>query len=106
MAPDLIAGNGAVVMGVTHQVRGAKDFHPFGVLLGIALAAAGFEGCRRREIAGEMAGIDIHALDHAGPPKTDGAMVVAFAALAPAFPAIHPFAVVVVFAGDEDGGLG
>ena len=53
-----------------------------------------------------MAGIDIDALDHAGPAEADDAIVMAFAALAPAFPPIHPLAVFVVFARNEDRGLG
>jgi hypothetical protein len=60
----------------------------------------------RREVAGEVARIEIDAMDHTRPREAHHAEIVAGRALAARFPAVHPLAVVVVLAGNEDGRLG
>src|SRR5690349_10837788 len=49
-----------------------------------------------------MAGVDLEAGDQAGHAEPDHAPVVPGHALAAALPAVHPLAVLVIFAGDED----
>src|SRR3954471_15852155 len=56
-----------------------------------------------RIIAGEVPGIDLEAGDDSGHPEADHAPVMARRSLAPALPAVHPLAVLVIFAGNEHG---
>ena len=104
MGPDAIVGHRPEVMSIAGEIGGGKDLRPSGGRIGVAVAAAGLERSGRRIVSGEMAGIDVHAFDHAGAAESQGAMVVARPTPAPALPSIHPLAVVVVFAGNEDGG--
>jgi hypothetical protein len=67
---------------------------------------AGLDRGGRREIAGEMAGIDIEPDDGARQAQLHHAVIVAFGALAARFPAVHPFAVLIILAGNEHCGLG
>src|SRR5262249_40877252 len=86
MGPDPMIGDGAEVMGIAAEIGGRQDLGPARPGIGIVLAAASFEGGGWRVVAGEMAGIDVDALDHAGPTETNGAVVMAGPAPAPAFP--------------------
>ncbi len=96
-----------IVVAVALQGGGRNDLGP---LRGVGRLAVrqvgGVDGRGRREVAGEVAGIDVHALDHARPGQLDDAVVIAAVAAAARFPAVHPLAVVVVLAGNEDGRLG
>ncbi len=54
-----------------------------------------------RKIAGKMAGIDIKTMDDARHGEPDNAVIMTRHALAPAFPAVHPLAIVVIDVGQE-----
>ena len=53
-------------------------------------------------VAGEMRGVDVKPDDPTRPGQFDDRMVVPAPATAAAFPAVHPFAVVVELALDKD----
>ena len=76
---------------------------PHGIVARVALFdEAGLDGAMRRVVAGEMAGIDIESMDMAGHCQTDDRPVMTRNALAAALPAIHPLAVFIIFARQED----
>jgi hypothetical protein len=91
-----------VVMAIALQRRRRDDLAPVTVFLRVrAVGEARLDRRGRREVAGEMARVDVDAADRARPRQLDDAEVVARRALAARFPAVHPLAVVVVLAGDE-----
>jgi hypothetical protein len=93
---------------VAAQCAGREDFLPHGLLqrlLAVVGAMGGFYRDGRCVVAGEMAGVDIKTGNPPRPAQADDAPVVSVMALAAGFPAIHPFAVFVVFTGYENGGF-
>ncbi len=96
VADRLVEGDLVVVVAVALQLDGRKDFRPDGVVARIAVCdEAGFQRGGRRVVAGEVAGVDIHALDLTRHAQADHRMVVTFEALAARLPAVHPLAVVI-----------
>ena len=67
-----------------------------------SLAYAGINRGMRRKVAGEVARVDIESVDHTrgAQPKDD--VVMSRFTFPPALPTIHPFAVIVVFVGNEN----
>ena len=55
----------------------------------------------RREIAGEVTRVDVKATDNARDAELYDAIVMSGLSLSPAFPAIHPLAVIVILARKE-----
>ncbi|MGF6921286.1 hypothetical protein OKW28_005483 [Paraburkholderia sp. 40] len=93
-----------VVVAIALQRGRRHDLGPLRRLIRLAIHnARRFHRRRRREVAGEVARVEVESLDHAGPRELDDAPVVAGRALAARFPAVHPLAVVVVLARNEDG---
>ncbi len=91
-----------VMVLVALQRHGRHDYVPLSVVRrSLAVCVAGLERSSRRKIAGEMARVQIYAMNHAWPRQLNHAVVVPRGALAARFPAVHPFAVIVVLAGNE-----
>ncbi|VVE45006.1 hypothetical protein PSO31014_04331 [Pandoraea soli] len=95
-----------VVVRIALQAGRRQQFEPLGRLArGAVRAVATLERRGRREVAGEVAGVEVNAKQHARSRQLDHTPVVAVHTLATCLPTIHPLAVVVVFARDEDGRL-
>src|SRR3546814_669743 len=97
-------GNGAaiiegeIVVTIAAEIARRQQREPCGVGVGITVAEAAFKRCGRREVAGEVAGVEIDAMETAGPGEAHDTPVVAGDALASALPSVHPLAVAVVLA--------
>src|SRR3989344_4030973 len=92
----LCIGNFMVVVAVALQLYCGQYFSPLGGIGRVAFSdKAAFQGCRRREVTGEEAGVDVHTLDRARYAQADYRAVITFEALAARLPAIHPLAVVI-----------
>ena len=79
------------------------DLDPVRLVAGnILLADAGLERGGGREIAGEMPGVDLEAMNLGQAGQADDAEIMPRTAPPARLPAVHPLAVRVVLAGDED----
>ena len=90
-------------MRVAFQFYARVQLAPLVVFRDFRGARAGVDRGERRVVAGEEARVDVEAVHDAGHAELDDAPVVSRHALAAGLPAVHPFAVVVVLVGDEDG---
>jgi hypothetical protein len=68
-----------------------------------APAVAGVNRRLGGEVADEVMGVDVHAVDAAARAQTDHAPIVARGAASPGLPAVHPLAARGVLVGDERG---
>lgn len=85
-----------VVMAIALQPHRRQHFAPGRAVVRVAFGAeAAIQGSRRRMVAGEEAGVDVDALQHARHTQADHRLVMALEALAAGFPAVHPLAAVV-----------
>ena len=57
-------------------------------------------------VSEKMVGIDVDLFNNAAQAELNGAPVISGSAAAPAFPAVHPFAVIGVFVGNENSAPG
>lgn len=103
--PGALVVDRDVVVRVALQAHRRHDGGPLRGVVRLGFGAARIERGGRRIVAGEVRGVDVHALDDAGQPQLDDAVVVTAAAPAPRLPAVHPLAVVVELACDEYRGL-
>jgi hypothetical protein len=106
MGPGARVGHGHEMVRVALEAGGRHDLAPFRALARHAVEPARFDRGGRREIAGEMTGVNIEPDDRARQAELHHAVIVALGALAARFPAIHPLAVLVILAGNKDGRLG
>src|SRR5437867_3570140 len=98
MAPQLIARDGQEMVGRGAERRSAENLLPFSGGGRISLQHAGIDRSGRRIVAGEVAGIDIDAADASLRAEFNDAEVMSAVAPPARLPAIHPFAVIVIFA--------
>src|SRR5256885_5845573 len=103
MGPNALFLHREEVMLVAVERNGGQQLMPLAVLNGLALGMACLDRGARRVVAGEVGGVEVDAPDAAGKPQAQNATVMPLNSLAPRFPTIHPFAVLVVFSGDERG---
>ena len=92
-----------VVMAVAAKFATGHDFPPLRVRTGGVARRADVDGSRLRVVAGEMSGVDVQTMENTPGSQLHDAVVVTGLPAAAGFPAVHPFAIVVVLVGDEDG---
>ncbi len=81
----------------------AKHLNPRGFFPVPVRGVACLDGAVLRLVAQEVGRVHIEAFDDPGGTELDHGLVVAFGALAAAFPAVHPLAAFSEFLRDEDG---
>ncbi len=101
---DSVISDREPVVAVAMQAAARQQWPPVGFRAGAVAAIPDTAVQRRlgRVVAGEVAGIDIDTEQPSGGGQPNDAPIMTGTALASAFPAIHPLAVIVVHAGLED----
>lgn len=103
MAVDRVGVRGEEVMCIRSEAGDRQQLDPLGRLVRIFRRMTGFYRAGARIIAGEVRRVDVEAGNPPFRGERDNRVVVAGAAAAAGFPAVHPFAVIVVKAGVECG---